>query len=58
MKKRSNYIFSIGQFTKGAIRYVLIFSLFMVAGCNSIENEGVDQERAKTSPLIIPPCAN
>lgn len=43
---------------KKLVKCLLVFSLLLAAGCNNIENQGVNTEKAKTNPLIIPPCAN
>lgn len=39
-------------------KYFLLLSLLMVSACGGFENQGVDFESAKNSPLLIPPCAD
>ncbi len=37
-------------------KYFLLVSLLMISACNSFENQSVDLESAKNSPLLVPPC--
>jgi len=39
-------------------KYLLLFSFLMISACSDIENQNVDFESAKSSPLLIPPCMN
>jgi len=36
----------------------LLLSCLMLSACGGIENQNVDFESAKSSPLLIPPCMN
>lgn len=39
-------------------KYLLLLSCLMLSACGGIENQNVDFESAKSSPLLIPPCMN
>ncbi len=37
-------------------KYLFLISFLMLSACGGIENQGLDFEEAKNSPLLVPPC--
>ena len=39
-------------------KHLLLFFFLLLTACSGIENQGINLEEAKSSPLLTPPCLN